>query len=119
MRMWTLGAVLAALALQGQAFPATDGGSQVLTTAPVNCVAASGGRKTLAIHSPITNTVNILYCVRSANTPSTACTPATGQPGTYTIAPNEKLFWPYGSAPSNGFDCAAASSTAVIDVLVE
>lgn len=107
----------AVLLLQGQANPASDGGSQTLSTTPSNCVGPNGARKTLTLHSLVTNTVNILYCVRSSN--ATPCIPTSGVPGTYTIVPNEKLFWPNGSAPSNAFDCEAASSTAVLDVLVE
>ena len=87
----------------------TDNSGITLTTSRATCVQPDSGLRTLALQSIPSNSVNILYCFRAAV--ATPCTPTN-----WTIPPGQTFFWSSGSAPTNGVDCAAASSTATVNV---
>lgn len=76
-----------------------------LTTATTNCLRPGNYR---AVIMQNVSGGNVGYCYRSA--PATACTPAIGSAGTFTLAAGATQTWPLNNAPRNGLDCTHASS---------
>lgn len=79
--------------------------SSSLTTAASNCL-RPGNYKAVILQN--ISSGNVGFCYRSA--PGTACTPAIGTKGTFTLAAGATYSWPLNNAPVNGLDCIHASS---------
>lgn len=79
--------------------------STSLTTAVTNCL-RPGNYKVVLMQN--ISSGNIGFCYRSV--PGTACTPAIGTKGTFTLAAGVTYSWPLNNAPNNGLDCIHASS---------
>lgn len=85
--------------------------STSLTTTAANCVPPDASRKALIFQN--ISGGNVGFCYRAAATPSTACTPAIGTAGTFTLAAGVIYTWPAPNAPRNGLDCIGATTNAV------